>query len=302
MAKVTGPAFSVDAHGELGGGICYTGCKSGHRVILTPKPGNPNSVSQAAHRTSFQSAKTAWKSLSGVSKTALNDEADAFHMTGYNLYLRRVLKGDIVLPSWHEESIERLVYAYSDDCEVSFTLDDMLIWDPVWPRVDAGYKGGGLYRNGSGMRWLNITAPQGATILSAHIHFHCQYDDVIDVCRTQFCGDNEDNAAIFTTALDYMARRGTDVGGADNSKRTVEEVNWDNIPHWGIGDILESPDLSAIVQEIVNRPGWQSGNALALFWDDHKGRSDAPALREAVSRNGSPVWCEILHVTFRWFG
>jgi hypothetical protein len=223
-------------------------------------------------------------------------------MTGYNLYIKRVLLGQLTIPEWHEESIERLISANSDDCEASFTYGDMLIWDPVWPRVDAGWKDATLYRNGSGMRWLNITAPQGATILAAHIHFRCQYVDTIDVCRTQICGDFEDNAANFILASDYMARRGTDVGGADNTKRTVHEVTWDNIPHWGIGDVLESPDLSEIVQEIVDRPGWQSGNALALFWDDHKGRSDNLAFREAVGRNGSAVWCPILHVTFRWFG
>jgi hypothetical protein len=93
MAKVTGPAFSVDAHGELGKGICFTGCKSGHRVILTPKPGNPNSAAQAAHRASFHNGKSAWKLLGPASKAALNAEADLLHMTGYNLCIKRFLEG-----------------------------------------------------------------------------------------------------------------------------------------------------------------------------------------------------------------
>jgi len=302
MAKVTGPAFSVEAHGELGGGICFTRCKSGHRVILSPQPGNPNSASQSAHRASFHSAKSAWKSLSLASKAALNAEADLLHMTGYNLYIKRVLLGQQAIGEWHEGSLERQIAQNSDDCEVSLAYGMTWIIDPVYSRVRAGHAGDDFSKDGSGLRWLNITVPLGATILTAHIHFKCGWGCLGDNCLTQFVGDNEDNAANFTTMGDYLNRRGTDCGGPDNSKRTIEEVDWDIIEHWLYNEEYVSPDISPIAQEIMDRPGRVVGDAMVVFWDDHKGRSDFGAMRQAYSHNFSPGWSPKLHMTYRWFG
>jgi hypothetical protein len=51
-----------------------------------------------------------------------------------------------------------------------------------------------------------------------------------------------------------------------------------------------TPDLSRIIQEIVNRPGWGSGNALALI-------VSGTGRRTAESSNGS--FAPILHLEFQ---
>ncbi len=64
-------------------------------------------------------------------------------------------------------------------------------------------------------------------------------------------------------------------------------MSWDNIPAWTQDTEYQSPDISAIVQEIVNQAGWVSGNHLVLFWDDHEGRSTAT--RQARIGQAGPI-------------
>ncbi len=57
------------------------------------------------------------------------------------------------------------------------------------------------------------------------------------------------------------------------------------------GPDQQTPDLSAIIQEITNRPGWSSGNSLALMITG-SGR------RTAESFNGDAAGAALLEVTF----
>ena len=70
-------------------------------------------------------------------------------------------------------------------------------------------------------------------------------------------GQAADNAATFTTVSSNVSSR----------LRTAATVGW--IPaSWPTvnlaGPNQRTPDLSAVIQQIVGRPGWVSGNALAL--------------------------------------
>ncbi len=56
------------------------------------------------------------------------------------------------------------------------------------------------------------------------------------------------------------------------------------------GPDQRTPDLSAVVQEIVDRPGWSSGNALVLVVDGSGGRT-----AEAYNGSAPPV----LHLEYR---
>ena len=68
MAKVTGPLFSVEAHGAVGEGICFTRSLGGARVILNPTHRDVYSAGQSVQRSSFITGKSMWKALSAVSK------------------------------------------------------------------------------------------------------------------------------------------------------------------------------------------------------------------------------------------
>lgn len=104
-----------------------------------------------------------------------------------------------------------------------------------------------------GMHFRNITIPQGATITNAYLEFTV---DEVDSGATNVTiyGDDSDNATPFgTTAFNVSSRT-----------KTSAAVAW-NIPAWEtVGTTQQSPELKTVVQEIVSRGGWQSGNSMVF--------------------------------------
>jgi hypothetical protein len=91
-----------------------------------------------------------------------------------------------------------------------------------------------------------------------------------------------DNAAPFTTSAFNLSTR----------PRTSASVNW-SVPAWTVfgaaGADQRTPDLSSVLQEVVNRAGWASGNAVVLTAAG-SGRRTA----ESFEGGAAPV----LHVTY----
>ena len=75
--------------------------------------------------------------------------------------------------------------------------------------------------------------------------------------------------------------------------KTTSAVAWNTIPAWNAngdaGPAQETPDIRSIIQKIVNRPGWASGNALVVILTG-SGR------RTADSFDGVPSSAPLLHV------
>jgi hypothetical protein len=72
-------------------------------------------------------------------------------------------------------------------------------------------------------------------------------------------------------------------------------VNW-NPPSWNTdaaGAAEQTPNITSIVQEIVDRPGWESGNAMAFIFD-------GSGTRSAYSRDDDVSRSATLHVTFQY--
>jgi len=176
-------------------------------------------------------------------------------------------------------------------------------WDQADNDTAAGYFDSGTQKWGSGMRFTNINIPQGATITKAYLVFTTKYPESGTGCKTTIIGDKEPDAAAFSNLADYQARRGIAVGGADDTKKTIAQVTWDDIVG-GLaqGAQFDSPDISSVIQEIVDQPSWTSGNHLALFWDDHAGRSDQGGWRGAYSYLGSNDSSPILHIEYGFAG
>jgi len=206
----------------------------------------------------------------------------------------------LTYPITIDPTLDLQVGAGSDDC---FVRNDGTAWifnltDVV---CDAGYIAASYQKVGSGLRFLNVTIAPGAQISASYLTFKCFESMSGTVVRTKIIGNKEANAATFSTLADYQARRGTSVGGADNTKRTVAEVLWDNIPAWTAGVSYNSPEIRTVIQEIIDQAAWASGNALALFWDDHDGRSDTATAytgRRAYSYDGSAVDAPKLYIEY----
>lgn len=122
---------------------------------------------------------------------------------------------------------------------------------------------GGSVENkiGAGGRFLNIPIGQGFTINEAHLIFpDSSFSNTIVNSHIQ--GEDADDAAAFSTLADYDAR-----------VKTTALVAWDAIPSWSGGGERTSPDIKTVIQEIVDRVGWVSGQAMVIFWEDHAGSS-----------------------------
>lgn len=124
-------------------------------------------------------------------------------------------------------------------------------------------------------RFLNVGIPKGSTIVSAKITFYSNVALSGIVCNLRIYGEASDNASTFSTVANYNAR-----------VRTTAYVNWSAIPAWGAGVWYDSPNISTIIQEIINRSGWVSGNALVIYTDDNG--SSWSAYREPALWDLSP--------------
>lgn len=133
-----------------------------------------------------------------------------------------------------------------------------------------------------GIRFQNVLIPKGATIISAYIEFETDATDS-GLTNLTFYGEDGDNALTFSTSSHNISNR----------IKTTTSVNWDNIPAWNmIDEKHKTPDMSSIIQEIVTRPGWLSGNAIAII-------VIGSGERTAKSYNGEPLAAPLLHVEYR---
>jgi hypothetical protein len=139
------------------------------------------------------------------------------------------------------------------------------------------------------MRFTNITLPKGSTINSACITLTADGDQSVATVNSKVRGEDVDNAAQFSDETDYWAR-----------PRTSAEVNWDNIPAWTAETEYDSLDIKTVIQEIIDRDGWSSGNALVIFWDDHDDRSShvSDCRRIGYSYDGSSTKAPKLHIEY----
>jgi hypothetical protein len=116
------------------------------------------------------------------------------------------------------------------------------------------------------------SVPNGARILRAYIQFTSSATiggSGVAACTVTIWSESADSAATFTTASKNITGR----------PKTGQSAAW-NLPSsdgakaWLIGDRglnQRTPDLRHIVQEVVDRSGWLSGNGLAFLFQQTDG-------------------------------
>jgi PKD repeat protein len=135
-----------------------------------------------------------------------------------------------------------------------------------------------------GLRFTRITIPRGATIVNAYVQFKVDEADS-EATTLTIGGQATDNAPTFTTTSKNVSSR----------PRTAALVTWSPSPWTSIGAAgpdQRTPNIAPIVQEIVSRAGWSSGNALVLV-------ITGTGQRVAESYNGDAAGAPLLHVEYR---
>ncbi len=108
-----------------------------------------------------------------------------------------------------------------------------------------------------GQRFRSLTIPQGATITSARMIFTAGQTKAEEV-NLKIVGEDVNHAVSFKNDDNHL--------GGRLANATTAEVDWKITEPWQAGTTYESPDVSNIVQEIVNRPGWCGGNSLSMMF------------------------------------
>jgi hypothetical protein len=116
-----------------------------------------------------------------------------------------------------------------------------------------------------GIKFDTITIPASAVIVEAYIQFTADNTGADPVQLTIY-GENSSYPEIYDEAIFYHIT---------SRERTTASAVWD-VPEWpnvgDAGDAQKTVDLASIVQEIVNRGDWASGNSMAFIME-HSGPS-----------------------------
>ncbi len=138
-----------------------------------------------------------------------------------------------------------------------------------------------------GLRFVGHGLPNNAVILSASIQFTTEGGKSEGSPSTRIVGEDADSAGTFVQAVNNISDRTT----------TSASVVWD-LPAWPTdgesGPAQQTPDLSAIIQEIVDRPGWTDGNPLVFIFEPNGGDEE----RLAWTYKGSPPDAATLSIEY----
>jgi len=132
-----------------------------------------------------------------------------------------------------------------------------------------------------GMRFNGLAIPKDAVINAAYIQF--QVDEAYsEVTSLTIWGEAQDNPGTFLTTSRNVSSR----------LRTTASVSWSPIA-WTVrgqaGVDQRTSNVSAIVQEIVHRPGWTAGNSMVII-------IGGTGHRTAVAYDGIPASAPKLHI------
>jgi len=129
------------------------------------------------------------------------------------------------------------------------------------------------------IRYTDVFIQQGTTITSAYIDFICDETTSGATSVTFTLEDSDDAEDLALTNFNLT-----------NRIKTTSSVDWNNIPAWNtVGELHTTPDLAAIIQEVINRPGWTPGSDITVLIEGSGTRiaeaynssspQDAPVLR-----------------------
>ena len=176
-------------------------------------------------------------------------------------------------------TFEKTVVAGTDDAEERAS-GTMALGSTDLDMVNDRLGNGGVGEK-VGIRFTGIDVSPGATITSAYLEFHT--DEKSHTATSLLVqGEDTDDAAGFADVKNNISSRPT----TDASSAWTPEP-WSDIGANGSGQC--TPDLSAVVQEIVARPGWEAGNDIAFI-------ISGTGSRTAEAFEGKPGSAPVLHI------
>ncbi|MCP4633925.1 MAG: hypothetical protein GY855_13455, partial [candidate division Zixibacteria bacterium] len=134
-----------------------------------------------------------------------------------------------------------------------------------------------------GLRFLNVTIPPGATITAAYIEFKAADGNTEDT-DIRIWGEDVNDASRFDDGDDDISDR----------QKTSSSVTWNNVENWSSGQTYQTPDISSVIQEIVDKGGWLSGYDMVIMLES----TDLNGKRYITAHDDSPSNASLLHVEY----
>ncbi|MBI5825840.1 MAG: cadherin domain-containing protein [Chloroflexi bacterium] len=135
-----------------------------------------------------------------------------------------------------------------------------------------------------GLRFTGVNIPKGAIITNAYIQF--KVDELTsETISLQIRGEANANAPAFTIKTRNVSSR----------LKTTNVINWSPAPWKKVGNSgpdQTTPNIAPVIQEIVNQPGWATGNSLVILMTGTTGK------RVAIAFESNPAGAPLLHVEF----
>jgi len=230
-----------------------------------------------------------WSLVSGPGTATFTDPSSPTTTASFSAagtYVLRLTGDDTALQTSDNVSVAVLseglttltvpIAASADDAEQSTVDGSVALTNPALKIVNRA----GVIQI-VGLRFAGLSIPQGATIQSAYIQFQCRVATTA-AASLLIEGQAADNAATFAKITNNISSR----------PRTSANVGWAPAP-WGTvgakGADQQTPDLTVVMQEIVNRGGWTAGNSMAFI-------ITGTGVRTAEAFDG--LFAPVLHVTF----
>lgn len=121
-------------------------------------------------------------------------------------------------------------------------------------------------------RFNNVALPQGASVSDAYLIFTAYQTSSSDYASFNISGANEDDPSSFKNYSRYLLK----------NKSKTASVPWTDISKWTKNYSYQSPSVASIVETIVGRSGWESGNDMMFIFSDFVGT------RGGYTYNGKP--------------
>lgn len=134
-----------------------------------------------------------------------------------------------------------------------------------------------------GLRFKNLNIPQGATITKAYIQFTTDEKSTGN-CNLKIQGEATDDAQTFTTANYNVSGRARTTASA-----TWVPAGWNTVG--ASGTAQRTPELMAVIQEIVNRPSYVSAGGVAII-------ITGTGKRTAESYEGLAAKAALIHIEY----
>jgi hypothetical protein len=150
--------------------------------------------------------------------------------------------------------------------------------------LDMAWGGRNYGTQAIGLRFSGLNIPQGATVTDAYIQFTT--DETVRAGTIGLAIEAVDSANAPTWNGDY---------GVSSAAKISTSVDWDPV-NWNIvgvsGANERTPSLAPIVQEIVNKPSWNPGSAMAFSISAdplYTGNGHGIRTAESGTSSGSPT-------------